>query len=185
MAAYDDMDRMSPTKESPDSPPATARYPSVSTERVTGRCLSEDGRYMYIYKVEVIDLQAVRLLSHADQYERQAQVVCTLLARYIDYRLRADFCRLLRDLLAAGTVEVLTNSQGPTTLNILSNTGQSQLLRIIVGHMTPQKLLSMGQSEEFNTLKRLLLLHLRHQGQPISVNSLSVTLRRVVEELSG
>lgn len=43
----------------------------------------------------------------------------------------------------------------------------------------------MGQSEEFNTLKRLLLLHLRHQGQPISVNSLSVTLRRVVEELSG
>ena len=185
MASYDDMERVSPTVESPDFPSAPSQCTSVSVEHVTGRCLSEDGRYMYIYKVEVIDLHAVRLLSHADEYERQAQVVCTLLAKYIDYRQRTDFCRLLKELLAAGVVEVHTDSQGVPTLNILTNTGQTRLLRIVVSHLTPQKQQSIAQSQGFNTLKRFLLLHLRHQGQPISVNSFSVTLQRVVKELVG
>jgi dsRNA-specific ribonuclease len=63
------------------------------------------------------------------------------------------------------------------------NKGQAELVRLIISHMTQQKLAAIQDKTAFNDLKHLLMEHLRKQCQPIPVNSMSKTLLRAVEQV--
>ena len=143
---------------------------------------SKDGRFLIITTVQRIDLYAAKRFTQKKQYEQQALYVYDILARYMDNSTTIDFCRQLVLLFLQGTIEIFTDSMGATFINLPTGKGQAELIRLIVSHMTAQKQQAIHDSNHFNALKYLLIEHLRQRCHPITVNSMSSTLRRVVNE---
>lgn len=143
--------------------------------------LSEDRRYLMLIEKKLINLKAIDLLAHEDERVRQAYHISRMFDRYIDHNQRNRMVEELNELLVLRVIELKTNEQGEPIVNVLRNKGQTALLRLLLKYTTPQKRHSLKQSQPFNALKRLLMERMRHQGLPISVNSLSVTLSRAVK----
>ena len=129
---------------------------------------------------KIISLRAVDLLAHEDERIRHAYFISRIFDRYIDHTCRLQLVEELKELLALRIIELRMDEQGEHVINVLRNKGQTALLRLLLKYTTPQKRNTLTQSQPFNTLKRLLLQRMQHQGIPIPVNSLSVTLARAV-----
>lgn len=145
--------------------------------------VSPDGHYYTAYVQIVVDLFAVSRLSKLDQYNVLSQYVYNLFASYLDYRRKEDFCLQLVRMFIEETIEVITSPQYGAFINLPKTTGQAELVRLIISYMSPQKQASIHDSTTFNALKNLLLQHLRKQSLAISVNSMSKTLSRAVEQV--
>ena len=145
--------------------------------------VSPDGHYYTAYVQIVVDLFAVQRLSKLDQYNVLSQYVYNLFASFMDYQRKEDFCLQLVRMFIAGTLEVVATSQQGVFINLPKSTGQAELVRLIISYMSPQKQASIHDSTTFNALKNLLLQHLRKQSLAISVNSMSKTLSRAVEQV--
>jgi hypothetical protein len=143
--------------------------------------LSEDRQYLMLTEKKLINLKAIDLLAHEDERVRQAYHISRIFDRYIDHTLRIHLVEELKELLTLRVIELNMDEQGEHVINVLRNKGQTALLRLLLKYTTPQKRHSLTQSLPFNTLKHLLMQRMRHQGLPISVNSLSVTLSRAVK----
>ena len=150
--------------------------------RTIGVRVSDDNKYLIITEERIIDLQMVSRLSRLEQFKRQALYVYSVFAQYLDHSIKANFCQHLLQMLIAGTIEVTTDSIGTTFINLPKGKGQAELIRLLISHMTAQKLAAIRDSAGFNTLKYLLIEHLRKQSLPITVNSMSSTLRRAVNK---
>lgn len=143
--------------------------------------LSEDSQYLMLTEKKLINLKAIDLLAHEDERVRQAYNISRIFDRYIDHTQRIRLVEELKELLFLRIIELRMDDQGEHIINVLRNRGQTTLLRLLLKYTTPQKRHSLTQSQAFNTLKRLLMQRMRHQGLPISINSLSVTLSRAVK----
>ena len=142
--------------------------------------ISDDRQYLMLTEKKLINLKAVDLLAHEDERVRQAYHISRIFDRYIDHTCRLGMVEELKELLALRIIELKMDDQGEHVINVLRNKGQTALLRLLLKYTTPQKRHSLTQSQPFNTLKHLLMQRMRHQGMPIPVNSLSVTLTRAV-----
>lgn len=143
--------------------------------------LSEDNQYLMLTEKKLISLKIIDLLAHEDERVRQAYHISCIFNRYIDHAQRIHLVEELKELLTLHVIELRLDERGEHVINVLRNKGQTTLLRLLLKYTTPQKRHSLTQSQPFNTLKRLLMQRMRHQGLPISVNSLSVTLSRAVK----
>lgn len=143
--------------------------------------ISDDRQYLMLTEKKIINLKAVDLLAHEDERIRQAYHITRIFDRYIDHTRRLEMVEELKGLLALRFIELKMDDQGEHVINVLRNKGQATLLRLLLKYTTSQKRHTLTQSQSFNTLKHLLMQRMRHQGQPISVNSLSVTLTRTVK----
>lgn len=153
----------------------------LTTVHVVNVRLSDDNRYLTLTEERTIDLLEIDLLTRDEQWERQACLIGNLFREYVDYHQRDNLQRQLRELLRRRIIEYDVNGEGEAFINVLRNTGQANLIRLLLSHATSQKRHALqGDRQVFTRLKRLLLQRLRHQGQPLSVNSLSVTLQRAV-----
>lgn len=142
--------------------------------------LSDDRQYLMLTEKKIISLRAVDLLAHEDERIRHAYFISRIFDRYIDHTSRLQLVEELKELLALRIIELRMDEQGEHVINVLRNKGQTALLRLLLKYTTPQKRNSLTQSQPFNTLKHLLLQRMQHQGLPIPINSLSVTLARAV-----
>ena len=149
--------------------------------RTIRRWISRDGRYLYIDYEQTIDLQALNRLTQIDQFKQLSLYVYTIFASYLDHKLRDDFCLQVFKMFMNGIIEIITNPECGGIINFPMNKGQAELVRLIISHMTQQKLAAIQDKTAFNDLKHLLMEHLRKQCQPIPVNSMSKTLLRAVE----
>lgn len=143
--------------------------------------LSDDRKYLMLTEKKIINLKAVDLLAHEDERIRQAYHITRIFDRYIDHTRRLELVEELKGLLAQRFIELKMDDQGEHIVNVLRNKGQTALLRLLLKYTTSQKRCSLTEKQPFNTLKHLLMQRMRHQGLPISVNSLSVTLTRAVK----
>jgi hypothetical protein len=164
--------------------PIVKHADELTTTRLVGVNMSEDGRFLTLTEERTIDLQAAELLAHEDEHYRQAHFISNIFGNYINYKTRTDLYTELVQLLNRGIIELLRNGDGLAIVNILKNTGQARFVRLILSHMTPQKRHALLFSQDFGTLKHLLMERLRHQGNTIHVNSISVTLKRAVTDSS-
>lgn len=146
--------------------------------------LSDDRQYLMLTEKKIISLKVVDLLAHEDERIRQAYYISRIFDRYIDHTCRLQLVEELKDLLALHIIELRMDDKGEHIINVLRNKGQAALLRLLLKYTTPQKRNSLTQSQPFNTLKHLLLQRMQHQGIPIPVNSLSVTLARAISGVS-
>ena len=151
--------------------------------RTIRRWISRDGRYLYIDYEQTIDLHALNRLTQIDQFKHLSLYVYTIFASYLDHKLRDDFCLQVFKMFMNGIIEVVTNPECGGIINFPMNKGQAELVRLIISHMTQQKLAAIQDKTAFNDLKHLLMEHLRKQCQPIPVNSMSKTLLRAVEQV--
>jgi len=142
--------------------------------------LSDDKQYLMLTEKKIINLKGIDLLTHEDERIRQAYHISCIFDRYIDHTRRLELVEELKDLLAVRLIELKMDDQGEYLVNVVRNKGQATLLRLLLKYTTPRKRQTLMQSQAFNTLKHLLLQRLRHQGIRISVNSLSVTLSRAI-----
>lgn len=142
--------------------------------------LSEDKQYLMLMEKKIINLKAVDLLAHEDERVRQAFHISTIFDRYIDHTRRLEMVEELTELLTSRIIELKMDDHGDYVINVLRNKGQAGLLRLLLKYLTPQKRNSLTESRSFNSLKHLLMQRMLHQGMPIPINSLSVTLSRAV-----
>lgn len=142
--------------------------------------LSDDRQYLMLTEKKVINLKAIDMLAHEDERIRQAYHISSLFDRYIDHSRRLQLVEELKGMLALHFIELKMDDRGEYIINVLRNKGQASLLRLLIKYATPQKRMILKQSQPFNDLKHLLIQRLRHMGTPITVNSLSVTLSRVI-----
>lgn len=142
--------------------------------------LSDDRQYLMLTEKKIISLRAVDLLAHEDERIRHAYFISRIFDRYIDHTCRLQLVEELKELLALRIIELRMDEQGEHVINVLRNKGQTALLRLLLKYTTPQKRNTLTQSQPFNTLKHFLLQRMQHQGLPIPINSLSVTLARAV-----
>ena len=153
----------------------------LTTTQLVSIIISDDRQYLMLTEKKIINLKAVDLLAHEDERIRQAYHITRIFDRYIDHTRRLEMVEELKGLLALRFIELKMDDQGEHVINVLRNKGQATLLRLLLKYTTSQKRHTLTQSQSFNTLKHLLMQRMRHQGQPISVNSLSVTLTRTVK----
>jgi hypothetical protein len=150
---------------------------------IVNRRVSANGRYLIITEERVIDILALDRLTQIDQFKQLSLYVYTIFASYLDHKLRDDFCLQVFKMFMNGIIEIITNPECGGIINFPMNKGQAELVRLIISHMTQQKLAAIQDKTAFNDLKHLLMEHLRKQCQPIPVNSMSKTLLRAVEQV--
>ena len=181
MAKNDDTDCMLPM-ENPQDPSLLPALPmEVSSIRILNSRVSDNGQSLIVIEEIRLNLEAINKLAHLDEYRQQAQNICRLFARYIDRHEIEELCRQLVNMLSAGIIEY---QQGCQLVNIPMGKGQAEFVRLILNHMTQQRRKTIGEKQPFNELKHLLLEHMRHQGQRLHINSISVTLRRAINSLN-
>ena len=155
----------------------------LTTVHVVNVRLSDDKRFLTLTEERTIDLLEVDLMAREEQWVQQACFIVAIFREYVDYQRRDVLQRQLRDLLRRRVIEYAVSGAGEAYVNVLRNTGQAGLIRLLLSCVTTQKRQALRCDRQvFTRLKRLLLKRLRHQGQPLSVNSISVTLQRAVSQ---
>lgn len=145
--------------------------------------MSPDGRKFILIVEQTIPTKVIKNLSKLDQYKFHSQNIYALFASFLDYQRKEDFCMKLVGMFIDNKIEILETSLHEVFINLPKSTGQAELVRLIISYMSPQKQASIHDSTTFNALKNLLLQHLRKQSLAISVNSMSKTLSRAVEQV--
>ena len=151
--------------------------------RIINQRITDNGRFLVITEEHRIDIFALNRLTKIDQYNQLSLYIYDIFASYLDYRRKEDFCLQLVRMFIEETIEVITSPQYSAFINLPKGTGQAELVRLIISHMTQQKQAAIQDSTVFNDLQKLLLSHLRNHSLPISPNSMSKTLSRAVDQV--
>ena len=184
MAKDDDTDRMVSAGSTQDCLPTVGATAGCTSVRTIDRRLSEDGRYLIITEERVFDLYAIQQLTRGDEHHQHAQMLCSRLNRYLDRKKQETLCEHLTTMLCSRRLEWHCDAQGRSYFDIVGNTTQAEMMHELLNHMTRQKLQSLQhESKAFNELKNLLMDLLQYQGEPLKINSISVTLKRALKEL--